>query len=308
MHFPALLLPLVLGLAGLGARAEGPRPGETVALVGGAAMVAAAEAGAVETVLVLARPERPPRVRSFAWEGDTVFARPRDLNFPPLARQLADAGVTLAGLAFGAAEALDDAVEPAAFRAAYAALLDGLAAPGRRFVLVTPAPFEARPAPLPSLAPRNGRLARLAAETRALAAERGLPVVDVFAAFTARPPAQPWTTDGREASAAGHEAAAAVWAEALRLPAPAARAADPEFWRAPAVAAVRDAVRARHRLWFDCSRPTNWAFLHGDRADQPSSRDHRDRRVRWFPAELERFVPLIAAADERVASLAAEVQ
>ncbi|HMO66627.1 MAG TPA: hypothetical protein PKE47_15630, partial [Verrucomicrobiota bacterium] len=70
----------------------------------------------------------------------------------------------------------------------------------------------------------------------------------------------------------------------------------------------RQAVIAKNRLWHGYWRPANWAFLWGDRTEQPSSRDHRDRSVRWFPAEMEEFVPLIREAEARIESLAAQVR
>ena len=63
-------------------------------------------------------------------------------------------------------------------------------------------------------------------------------------------------------------------------------------------------VAAKNRLWFDYSRPMNWAFLGGDRIEQPSSRDHRDPKVRWFPGELEQFGPLIEQAEAMIGELA----
>jgi hypothetical protein len=71
-------------------------------------------------------------------------------------------------------------------------------------------------------------------------------------------------------------------------------------WDAAAVDKVREAVVHKNRLWFRYWRPTNWAFLAGDRTEQPSSRDHRDRSIRWFPKEMEEFVPLIESADAEI--------
>jgi len=53
----------------------------------------------------------------------------------------------------------------------------------------------------------------------------------------------------------------------------------------------------KNQLWFDYWRPMNWAFLHGDRIEQPSSRDHRNPKIRWFPEELEKFWHLIEARE-----------
>ena len=63
-------------------------------------------------------------------------------------------------------------------------------------------------------------------------------------------------------------------------------------------------VAAKNRLWYYYYRPQNWAFLAGDRTNQPSSRDHLDPSKRWFPEELEKFVPLIDAKDAEIWALA----
>lgn len=63
-------------------------------------------------------------------------------------------------------------------------------------------------------------------------------------------------------------------------------------------------VAAKNRLWFHYYRPQNWAFLAGDRTNQPSSRDHLDPSKRWFPDELAKFLPLVEAKDAEIWALA----
>jgi hypothetical protein len=67
---------------------------------------------------------------------------------------------------------------------------------------------------------------------------------------------------------------------------------------------ARQLITAKNRLWYYYYRPQNWAFLAGDRTNQPSSRDHLDPSKRWFPEELEKFVPLIDAKDAEIWALA----
>jgi hypothetical protein len=69
---------------------------------------------------------------------------------------------------------------------------------------------------------------------------------------------------------------------------------------------LRAAVREKNRLWHHYWRPDNWAFLHGDRTAQPSSRDHLNPQLRWFPAELERYQKLIADKENELWKLAEE--
>ena len=71
-----------------------------------------------------------------------------------------------------------------------------------------------------------------------------------------------------------------------------------------AIEKLRPLITAKNRLWYYYYRPQNWAFLAGDRTNQPSSRDHLDPSKRWFPEELEKFVPLIDAKDAEIWALA----
>ena len=82
------------------------------------------------------------------------------------------------------------------------------------------------------------------------------------------------------------------------------RNATPEAFKSETLKPLRDRVAAKNRLWYYYYRPQNWAFLAGDRTNQPSSRDHLDPSKRWFPEELEKFVPLIDAKDAEIWALA----
>ena len=68
---------------------------------------------------------------------------------------------------------------------------------------------------------------------------------------------------------------------------------------------MRPVVVAKNRLWFHYTRPQNWAFLAGNRTNQPSSRDHLDPTKRWFPEEMEQWLPLIEAKEKEIWALAA---
>jgi hypothetical protein len=70
---------------------------------------------------------------------------------------------------------------------------------------------------------------------------------------------------------------------------------------------LRLLIVAKNKLWFDYWRPENWAFLFGDRTNQPSSRDWRDPSKRWFPAEREEFIPLVEAKEKEIDALAAKL-
>lgn len=59
-------------------------------------------------------------------------------------------------------------------------------------------------------------------------------------------------------------------------------------------------ILKKNNLWFHYWHPQNWAFLHGDRTEQPSSRDHIDPTKRWFPEEMNQWLPLIAAQEKDI--------
>jgi hypothetical protein len=257
------------------------RPQDTIAWLGGARVVAEQRDGHSETLVAVAHPSWNLRWRSLAWEGDTVFSRPRELNFPPLARQLRDSAATVVLLQFGEMESLGGQSGLSSFTDAYAQLLDSVGDVISRRILISPAPLAEG---LPGLNPeRRAGLSVYTEAIRDLGSRKGIPVIELRS----------------------QEFAAVDLARRLCFTHPLARATSNPQGRflLPQVEAVRQAVIARNRLWFDYSRPMNWAFLAGDRTEQASSRDHRDRNIRWFSAEMERFVPLIAEADQRIWNL-----
>jgi hypothetical protein len=71
---------------------------------------------------------------------------------------------------------------------------------------------------------------------------------------------------------------------------------------------LAELIREKNRLWFNYWRPQNWAFLAGDRTNQPSSRDHIDQTKRWFPHELQEFVPLIEARETEIWAAASHLK
>ena len=256
-------------------------PGDTVALLGGENMVGLGDAGHLETTLLMAGP-KDLRLRSLAWEGDTVFEQRRDLNFGPWSRYLERSGATVLFVQFGAMEALRGGGD---FRASYGRLIDQLQERTKRIVILSPTRFEKKSPPLPDLSARNGDLARIVEACREIATERKLPFVDLSGLELS-------TRDGAHLTDEGQKAVAREVARQLGL--------DEPPTETTAVAALREAVREKNRLWFDHWRPMNWAFLEGDRTEQPSSRDHTDRALRWFPVEMQDFLPLIRRAEARI--------
>jgi len=285
--------------------------GDVVAFVGGSDVAAALESGHEEALLTARFRGLGVRFRNFGWEGDTVHSQPRDVGFPPLSLHLQRAGVTVAVLQFGRGESLSGRAGLPDFVRDYGKLLDGCARQTPRLVLVTPPPFEQGGALLPDLAKHNADLAAFSQAIRDLARDRKLSLVDLFAELGGESHHEPrLTSDGLQLTPRGHALVARAFARQLGFGELADAAGAPDangVWANAKFERLREAIVAKDRLWFNYWRPQNWAFLGGDRTEQPSSRDHRDPKIRWFPSEMEKFVPLIEAKEREIAELAGKL-
>jgi hypothetical protein len=282
------------------------RTNDIVAFVGGSDVAAAQFTGHLETLLAVKF--AGTRFRNFGWEGDTVFAQRRDVGFPPLAEHLKRAGVTVVFLEFGRAEALDSRNSVSNFVAAYEKFIGEISKQTLRIVIVTPPPFETGSGLLPDLSSNNPRLVAFEESLHALAQQRDFPLIDLFGAFGGAKHREPrLTEDGFQLTSRGHALLAAAFAQQMKMGSISGRAGavDPQgVWSNQDFEKLRQTVIEKNKLWFNYWRPQNWAFLGGDRTTQPSSRDHRDPKVRWFPAEMEKYVPLIAAKEAEMTQAA----
>ena len=66
---------------------------------------------------------------------------------------------------------------------------------------------------------------------------------------------------------------------------------------------VHNKIQKKNVLWRRHWRPTNWAFLYGNRQGQPSSGDHRPGKPRWFPEEINAIIPLIETSENDILEL-----
>jgi hypothetical protein len=200
-----------------------PGSNDVVAFVGGSDVAAAQFTGHLEAFLAVKFPGT--RFRNFGWEGDTVFARRREIGFPPLTEHLKRVGATVAFFQFGRAEVLDSKYSVQSFIAAYEKILDECAKQTPRLVLITPPPFERAGEPLPDLSVFNSHLVTQVEAIRTLAEKRGLLLVDLFHEFPATKHDQPRLTDnGLQISPSGHALVATAFMRQLGFSDLAARA------------------------------------------------------------------------------------
>ena len=274
-------------------------------------MVAAQHGAHLETLLTLSFGQKNVRFRNLAWEGDTVFEQAREMNFGSWPEQLKRVGASVVFAQFGQMESLQGASALPRFVQAYGRLLDEFGKHTRRIVLLSPVPFEKAQPPLPDLSVRNEDLRLYVEAIRALAQKCKCGFVDLFTPFRERAgKGLDLTVNGLHLDQNGQWAVARETGTQLGLGRTAERVhLDPASGalRPEPVERLRAMIQAKNRLWFDYWRPMNWAFLRGDRTEQPSSRDHRDPKVRWFPTEMEKFPPLIEAKEKAIAKVAAEI-
>jgi hypothetical protein len=275
------------------------RRGDVVAFLGGGDVVAAQFTGHLESRLAFHFPG--VRFRNFGWEGDTVYSQPRDFGFPALDQLLRRAGVTVIVLQFGRSEALEGTNRLTQFAAAYDKLLNVCTGVTSRLILVTPPPFESGPESIPYLSQKNPDLAEFCSAIRAQADRRKLLLMDLF---TELQNSAPLTKNGLQLSTVGQARVANAFLRQLGF-SETVDVSSEGSWVDPKLEQVRQLVIAKNKLYFDYWRPQNWAFLGGDRITQPSSHDHTNPKVRWFPAEMEKFVPLIEAKEKEIEGLVA---
>lgn len=284
------------------APSEGPRAAafplrtnDVVAFVGGGDMVATGLSGHLESLLTTQVPGA--RFRNFGWEGDTVYAQKRDVNFPPLPAWLKAAEATVVVLQFGRIEAMSGREQIDRFETAYRKLIDEFAVVTPRLALVTPMEFEADASFPIDITRHNASINEYAAAVRRIADARGLQVIDLNQQLHGH--RGKLTRDGLQFTDAGLGAVALAFGREVGVNSPALPGPD-GAWSDGHLEELRDDIRAKNRLWFDYWRPQNWAFLGGDRTEQPSSRDHRDPKIRWFPEEMKRYSSLIAEAEAKI--------
>lgn len=275
---------------------------DVVVFTGGEDARVSQDLGYLETLLSLSAPGRRVHYRSMAWEGDTVYEQPRPLNFGSWTDQFRRSGASIVVAHFGQLEALQGKEGLERFVDAYEALLSQFARTTERIILVSPAPFGRGAARGPELTAKNADLKLYAEAIRGIAARHRYLFVDLTGPAMA---GEGNSRDGLHLSVSGQWEAARETARQLEIPglsdleAPDGRG---EF-RKESLEKLRSAIRVKNRLWNDYWRPTNWAFLNGDRVEQPSSRDHVDRRIRWFPVEIQQSPALLRREEDRIETL-----
>jgi len=283
---------------------------QTAVILGGTNAFECGKLGYLETLMVTGFPNSRLRFRNMAWQADTVYQQQRPRNFyesaaPEYGEQ--DGRVrTKADIVFlwlGQSESLEGVNRLPEFATAYESLLDEIGEFTARIVLVTPVPFRAPKHHGWDAQERNESLEAYVGAIKQIGRECQLPVVDLFGAFQSTFSGQDWSRNGRHLSEEGHWLAARSFAEQLHF---SNTVSSMDFNEgtgsisSSSIDSLRRLIESKNALWLNYWRPTNWAFLYGNRQSQPSSRDHLNREVRWFPNEIASLYSRIEEAEEKI--------
>lgn len=244
-----------------------PNVGETITLMGGTDVYQKQEAGDYEASMLFVYPDKKLRFRNIGWPADTVYRQQRPMFF------YTDKGDTREG----SVRDLREKLEPGIFVLQFGKMesLDGLKrvdefekAYGRlvdALLEISPRIFILRPEKFSNEEPAGD-----------FAAERNAVLKKYIQSIQkmAESRGVPFAIDTGE------------FGEKMR--------------KLRENSKLHELVREKNKLWLQYYRPTNWAFLFGDRQHVPSSRDHKNTEHRWFVDELKKIPPLIDAADEAI--------
>lgn len=281
-----------------------PKQGESIAFIGGTNTHDQDRYGFLEASLYLSWPDRELSVRNLAWQGDVpgYQARPRYFYTKagdtqpgsiPDHRERTKPGIIF--VCFGKMESLD-----AGSFASYDDLIGQLSGLTQRIVLVIPTPFFPVGPAKDLAASRNESLEEIATQIREVASQRHLLLVDLFSPLQSDPDPN-LSTNGIHLTEAGHQKVAQLTVDQLKFPKPPALTED-----AAMMPSLVQAISRKNRLWQQYYRPTNWAFLFGDRQHVPASRDPVNRDERWFVREIDSLPPLILEAEADIHRYAQE--
>ncbi|MCB1120120.1 MAG: hypothetical protein KJT03_01115 [Verrucomicrobiae bacterium] len=282
----------------------GFQSGDTIALLGGTDMVLEQNTGYLETALTLAWSDRDLKFRYLGWQADTAFRQQRPLYFFDAEHRDPRQGSTFDErqrvrpqvilVEFGKMESLEGVDALPAFREAYGNLLDALNRITPRIVVFSPPPFFKTGPAADLAAQRNQTLTLYSRAMQELAEVRSF----IFVDGTRLGPDSTYSDNGIHLNDAGRQAMASL---VLKQLAPKARRVD---FSDPKVEQLREAIVDKNKVWHQYHRPTNWAFLYGDRQSVPASRDQMDSEKRWFPYEIERTLTLVSTLEDSIHEMA----
>ncbi len=266
---------------------------DRLTLVGGTLIERLQFDGQLEAALYQAVGESGLQIRNLGWSGDdvwgtsrAVFGQPSD-GFERLKSDLKLTQPSVVVLAYGANESFAGAAGLEKFQAGLARMVDMTEALGAKPLLLTPPPFENLGAPLPDMAQANQDLVSYCDAIRGLAAERGLPLIDLHSMMLQQPPAvSPRTENGIHLSATGTTEVSRLLAGALL----GKELTDTQWDRVASATELRSMILQKNEWFFHRYRPQNETYLFLFRKHEQGNN----------ATEIPQFDPLIAEVEQQI--------
>lgn len=288
-------------------------PNQTIVFLGGTSTVERQRHAYLETLLTVIHPRQGLRFRNLGWQADTVYRQQRPRFF--YAEEKFEQGVAdqrervtadVAVIEFGQMESLDGLERIDEFTSTYRRVLEELKGFTPQIIVLGPSPFFQNGPAATDSAQRNRVLAQYDQRVQQLADELGCIYVSQFA-FSESTSAENRriSTNGLRRTPYGHWRMAVEILKQLGVPlsVDAQLADDGQGFRNDKLETIRQDILAKNELWFRYFRPTNWAFLYGNRQQTESSWDVAKKK-RWFPKEVDQLFPMIEQVEFRIASRA----
>lgn len=288
-------------------------PDTTIVFLGGTSVANQQRFGYLETLLTAQFSNRKIVFRNVGWPADTVFLQQRPRYFLnsvhssqglPDHRQRIKADILF--VEFGKMESLQGLESVDSFAAEYARTIEHLGEYTKRIVIVTPVPFVSS-GPAGHIArARNLTLGKYVRAVRKIAGRRQCLLVDLFAAFDKlNLDALRVSQDGVTLTAEGHWLRAKQICRLLEL-----HAEELPTWSGPEgrlspsdYENLRQEILINNRLWSRYFRPTNWAFIFGNR-QQTEFPKNREQTERVLLGEIDQLIPLIGKTEQAIQAFA----
>jgi putative heme-binding domain-containing protein len=278
------------------------RPGDHISIIGNSLAERMQHDGWLEAELYSRFPKHDLVIRNLGFSGDELTLRLRSAGFGSPDEWLTRTKTDVVFAFFGYGESFADEAGLEAFKKNLADFIEhtrqqkynGKSAP--RLVVFSPIAHENLHDPnLPDGRENNRRLALYTEAMRAVCAEAGVPLVDLFHPTTMAG-STPRTINGIHLTAAGDKEVAAIIACALFGPPPADRPAE-------LVERIRQAVVDKNFYWFQRYRTVDGYSIYGGRADLQFVDGQTNREV--MQREMEVLDAMTANRDKRVWAVAA---
>ena len=276
------------------------KDGDRVAFIGDTFIEREQYHGWIELMLTTQYPDRHVTFRNLGWSADTPGAEsrlglslrqaglePTGETWKLLQQQIEETKPTVVFLGYGMASSFDGEAGLAKFKSEYNRLLDFIekTVPGARVVLLSPIRQQKMPAPLPDPSRHNDQLKAYAKAIAEIAAARKAPYLSLLD-VPALNKAADISDNGIHLNSEGYRRAAMAIEMGLG-------------WKTGRWSAAREAnglrqlILRKNEFYFHRSRPANMAYIFGFRKGEQGRN----------AVEMPRFDPLIAAEEQKIATL-----